>query len=225
MNKKRTYLIIHLSFSVLLALPPLKDKNIESFMIARYDGDTAMVHSFLSENFTYEHAPYVGLGIDAYYVDGSALVTHVVDDSIQNQLSVGDRIHELNGAIIDSNGMHIRGPVGEIQDLIVTKAGDSLFTALKIPLSRFQYDQNASLFLESIVKYSEAWYDYDIEIIKIISRRNQFVVHYEWEGSKHESGPTYHFSAIEIILLNKKRTLIEKVEGLWSEKQFRDQFK
>ena len=65
----------------------------------------------------------------------------------------------------------------------------------------------------------------DIEIIKIISRRNQFVVHYEWEGSKHESGPTYHFSAIEIILLNKKRTLIEKVEGLWSEKQFRDQFK
>ena len=112
MNKKRTYLIIHLSFSVLLALPPLKDKNIESFMIARYDGDTAMVHSFLSENFTYENAPYVGLGIDAYYVDGSALITHVVDDSIQNQLSVGDRIHELNGAIIDlSFNFTIKSPL------------------------------------------------------------------------------------------------------------------
>ena len=47
----------------------------------------------------------------------------------------------------------------------------------------------------------------------------------EQYAEKYESGDTYHFSAMEILYLNKKRDLVERIEGLWSEKQFRDQFK
>jgi hypothetical protein len=75
------------------------------------------------------------------------------------------------------------------------------------------------------MNYSKAWYDYDITIENIISRKNEIVVHYNWEGSKSEIGPTFYFTAIEILELNKKKNLIERVVGLWSEKQFRDQFK
>jgi hypothetical protein len=96
---------------------------------------------------------------------------------------------------------------------------------MEIPLSIFQYTQTKDSFLESIMEYSTVWYDYDITFEKIISRKNEMVVHYKWEGSKTEFGPTYHFFAIEIIELNKKRNQIEKVVSLWSEKQFRDQFK
>ena len=225
MNINRTYLSISLSFSLLLALPPLKDSNIESFILARYEGDTMTVNLMISEDFIYEHTPYVGLGIEAYYVDGSAIITHIVDDSIQTELSVGDRIYEFNNEPIDSTGLDIKGSVGDIQKLIVTKTGDSTFSHLEIPLSKFQFKQDADSFLESIMKYSKVWYDYDLTIETIISRKNEVVVHYSWEGSKGEIGPTYHFTAIEIFELNKRKNLIERVVGLWSEKQFRDQFR
>ena len=225
MSIKRTYLSISLSFSFLLALPPIKDSNIESFILARYEGDTMTVNSMISENFLYEHTPYVGLGIEAYYVDGSALITHIIDDSIQTELSIGDRIHEFNNVPIDSTGLNIKGSVGEIQKVIATRSGDSTFSAMEIPLAKYQYIQDADSFLESIMNYSKAWYDYDITIENIISRKNEIVVHYNWEGSKSEIGPTFYFTAIEILELNKKKNLIERIVGLWSEKQFRDQFK
>ena len=49
-------------------------------------------------------------------------------------------------------------------------------------------------------------------------------MHYKWEGSKEEDGNVYYFSAMEIYLIDKKTDLIDKIEGLWSEKQFKDQF-
>ena len=73
--------------------------------------------------------------------------------------------------------------------------------------------------------YSKTWFDYDITIENMFSRKNKTVVYYKWEGSKVESGVIYYFSAIEIIELNKKRNHIERITSLWSEKQFRDQFK
>ena len=76
-----------------------------------------------------------------------------------------------------------------------------------------------------LMDYSEVWYDFDVTFERIFSRKNETVVYYHWEGSKIQSGPVYHFSAIEIIELNKKRNQIEKVVSLWTEKQFRDQFK
>ena len=211
-------------FSSLLFSLPLKDNEIKNFIDARYSGDTATVYSMISENFIYEHTPYVGLGIEAHYVDGSLLVTHVVDDSLQSSLSVGDRIHEHNGSIVNSKGLVTNGPVGEEQHLIVTKAGDSTFKELRLPLAEYQHRQNDIAFLGSILRYSDNWYNFDVMINDIIIKRNRVVVHYKWEGSKVEGGNVYYFSAMEIFYIDKKTDLIDKIEGLWSEKQFRDQF-
>ena len=210
--------------SSLLFSLPLKDEEIKNFIDARFSGDTATVYSMISENFIYEHTAYVGLGIEAHYVDGSLLITHVVDDSLQSSLSVGDRIHEHNGNIVNSKGLVTTGPVGKEQHLIVTKAGDSTFTELRLPLAEYQYSQNDIAFLESILKYSDTWFNFDVMINDIITKKNRVVVHYKWEGSKKEGGNVYYFSAMEIYYIDKKTDLIDKIEGLWSEKQFRDQF-
>ena len=219
------YTLFIFSFTFLLAFPPLKDAEIDSFIIARYSGDTAMVNQTIASGFLYEHTPYVGLGVSAYYVDGSLLVTNVVNNSIQTFLSVGDRIHEHNGNVVDKSGLNTNGAVGEEQRLIVTKVGDSTFSELKVPLQLYKYEQDSASFVEAILKYSDLWFDFDITIKEKVIRKNKVFVHYLWEGSKYESGDTYHFSAMEILYLNKKRNLVERIEGLWSEKQFRDQFK
>ena len=213
------------TFSFLMALPPIKDQRMMEFISARYGGDTLTVASMLSDEFIYEHTPYVGLGIESHYVDGAYIVTSIINDSLQTDLNIGDRIHEFNGRIVDSLGLVINGFAGEMQKIILTKPGDSTFSHIETPLAIYQYEQGKESFLESIMAYSEAWYDYDISFEKIFSRKNETVVHYKWEGSKAEFGPTYHFSAIEIIKLNKKRNQIERIISLWSEKQFRDQFK
>ena len=208
-----------------MALAPIKDERMMEFISARYEGDTLIVASMLSDSFIYEHTPYVGLGIESYYVDGSYMITSILNDSLQTDLNIGDRIHEFNGSIVDSLGLEINGAVGEIQKIILTKPGDSTFSLIETPLAIYQYEQTKESFLESIIAYSKAWFDYDISFENIFSRKNRTVVHYKWEGSKAESGPIYHFSAIEIIELNKKRNQIERIVSLWSEKQFRDQFK
>ena len=208
-----------------MALPPIKDEKVMEFISARYEGDTLKVSSMLSNNFIYEHASYVGLGIETHYVDGAHIVTGIINDSLQTDLRIGDRIQELNGKPVDSLGLEINGPVNEKQKIILTRAGDSTFTFLESPLSLYQYEQDNESFLESIMDYSEVWYDFDITFERIFSRKNETVVYYHWEGSKVQSGPVYHFSAIEIIELNKKRNQIERVVSLWTEKQFRDQFK
>ena len=198
---------------------------MREFISARYEGDTLTVSSMLSENFIYEHTPYVGLGIESHYVDDAHIITNIINDSIQADLKVGDRIHEFNGSVVDSLDLEINGAVGEMQKIILTKPGDSTFSLVETALAIYQYEQGKESFLEAIMAYSSAWYDYDISFENIFSRKNDTVVHYKWEGSKVESGPTYHFSAIEIIKLNKKRNQIERITSLWSEKQFRDQFK
>ncbi len=204
---------------------PLKDVDIESFIEARYGGDTSIVSQIIAENFLYYHTPYVGLGIDGHYVDGSFMVSSVLYDSTEGMLEEGDRIFELNGVPIDSSGLKINGPAGEEQKLIVNKKNDSTFTELKIPLKEYQYKQNKISFLSNINDYAAIWYDYDIEIIDLVLKKNKAVIYYYWEGSKKEGGPVYSFTAMEIITLNKKRNLVMQIVSLWSEKQFRDQFK
>ena len=212
------------TISFLMALPPIKSDKMMEFISSRYEGDTLAVASILSDNFIYEHTPYVGLGIETHYVDGAHIITNILNDSLQTDLNIGDRIHEFNGSIVDSTGLEINGAVGEMQKIILTKPGDSTFSHIETPLAIYQYKQGKKSFLESIID-SKVWYDYDISFENIFSRKNETVVHYNWEGSKAESGPTYYFSAIEIIKLNKKRNQIERIASLWSEKQFRDQFK
>ena len=82
--------------SQILALP-LKKQDYIDFIEARYSGDTSTVDSMITENFTYNHVPYVGLGIFTEYVESELVVTGIVDDSIQTALDIGDRIHEING--------------------------------------------------------------------------------------------------------------------------------
>ena len=218
-------IISFLSISFLVALSPIKDERMMEFISARYEGDTLTVSSMLSDNFIYENTPYVGLGIEGHYVDDVHIITNIINDSLQTDLRVGDRIYEFNGKPVDSLGLLINGPVGEVQKIILIKPGDSTFSLVETPLAIFQYEQGKESFLESIMAYSKTWYDFDITIENMFSRKNKTVVYYKWEGSKVESGVIYYFSAIEIIELNKKRNHIERITSLWSEKQFRDQFK
>jgi len=215
---------IILSISILFS-GKIQEGDIELFLLSRYGGDSTNVSLFISEDFVYEHTPYVGLGVETRFVDESLLITKVLNDSIQKYLQVGDRIYEHNNEIIDSLGLVTKGPIGEKQKLVIIKKGESDFRVMEVPLNEYHYEENKNSFLESVNKYSKKWYDYDLEIIDIMKRKNTIVVHYRWEGSKEESGKVYTFSAIEFYYINKKKDLIEKIVGLWSEKQFRDQFK
>ncbi len=216
--------IIILSFSLLFS-GKIQEGDIELFLLSRYAGDSSNVSLFISEDFVYEHTPYVGLGIETRFVDESLLITKVLNDSIQKYLQVGDRIYEHNNEIIDSLGLVTKGPIGEKQKLVIIKKGERDFRVMEVPLEEYHYEENKDSFLQSVNKYSKKWYDYDLEIIDIIKKKNTIAVHYRWEGSKEESGRVYTFSAIEFYYINKKKDLIEKIVGLWSEKQFRDQFK
>ena len=215
---------IILSFSTLFS-GKIQEGDIELFLLSRYGGDSANVSLFISENFVYEHTPYVGLGVKTRFIDESLLITKVLNDSIQKYLQVGDRIYEHNNEIIDSLGLVTKGPIGEMQKLVITKIGERDFRVMEVPLDEYHYKESKNSFLESVNKYSKKWYDYDLEIIDIMKKKNTIAVHYRWEGSKEESGRVYTFSAIEFYYINKKKDLIEKIVGLWSEKQFRDQFK
>jgi len=215
---------IILSFSILYP-GKIQEGDIELFLLSRYGGDSTNVSLFISEDFVYEHTPYVGLGLETRFVDESLLITKVLNDSIQKYLQVGDRIFEHNNEIIDSLGLVTKGPIGEKQKLVIIKKGESDFRVMEVPLAEYHYEENKNSFLESVNKYSKKWYDYDLEIIDIMKKKNIIAVHYRWEGSKEESGRIYTFSAIEFYYINKKKDLIEKIVGLWSEKQFRDQFK
>ncbi|HIF27496.1 MAG TPA: hypothetical protein EYQ40_02990 [Candidatus Marinimicrobia bacterium] len=88
-----------------------------------------------------------------------------------------------------------------------------------------QFSQNDSLFLADLTPYADIWHDYHIEILDIVSKKEKASVYYHWEGSREEGGPVFHFYAMELIYYYKKTELIYKIETLWSEKQFRDQFK
>ena len=219
------YIIFILLNCSLIFSSSLDEDEIEFFYIARYGGDTASVYQYLSDEFIYEHAPYIGLGIEVYYVDESLIITNIINDSLQTTLNVGDRIYEHNGNIVDSLGLITYGHIGEEQKLIITKQGDSTFQEVTLKLQKYQYTQGIDSFLETISNYSNIWYEYDIIIKEIISKKNRIIVHYSWEGSKSPKGNIYTFSAIEILHINKKTKLIERVKGFWSEKQFRDQFK
>ena len=132
------------TISFLMAMPPIKDDRMMEFISARYEGDTLTVASMLSDGFIYEHTPYVGLGIESHYVDGAYIVTSIINDSLQTDLNIGDRIHEFNGRIVDSLGLVINGFAGEMQKIILTKPGDSTFSHIETPLAIYQYEQERS---------------------------------------------------------------------------------
>tara|TARA_B100001123_G_C15205461_1_gene985054 strand:+ start:89 stop:754 length:666 start_codon:yes stop_codon:yes gene_type:complete len=203
-----------------------KEQLIIDFLEARYSGNSILVKSMLADDFIYQHTPYSGLNITTSYSNGSLTVTGFIsDDSVSNKLQIGDIIHEINGKTIPQVQLPIRGPVGEANQLIITRVGDSTFTTDTLELQLIQYNQNTESFINDIIAYNQEWYNFHLEIINILSRKNQIMIHYHWEGSKTEEGPVFHFYAMELIQREKNTGLIKRIEGLWSEKQFRDQFR
>ena len=203
-----------------------KEQLIIDFLEARYSGDTILLKSMLADDFTYQHTPYSGLNIRTSYSNGSlTVIGFISEDSVSNTLKIGDIIHEINGKTIPKIQLPVKGPVGEATQLIITRVGDSTFTTDTLELQLIQYNQNTESFIHDIIVYDQEWYNFHLEVINILSRKNQIMIHYHWEGSKTENGPVFHFYAMELIQREKNTGLIKRIEGLWSEKQFRDQFR
>ncbi len=100
-----------------------KEQLIIDFLEARYAGDTLLVKSMLADDFIYGHTPYSGLNITTSYSDGSLTITGFVsEDSVSNKLQVGDKIHEINGETIPNIQLPVKGPAGEVIQLVITKS-------------------------------------------------------------------------------------------------------
>jgi len=217
-------LICALTVSVIFC-SNIKEKDIAEFLDAKYSGDTSMVNSFLSKEFLNFHAPFAGLGIKSHYVDGFLLVTEIINDSIMDYINIGDKIHEVNGKVVPEVGIQINGAVGDLQKLVVTKNRDSLFSEINIPLQLLQKKETINSYLNTIKEYSDLWYEYDLQILDFMYKKEKVFVYYNWEGSLKEKGKVYYFTAIEILTIDKKSRLIIKAETLWNELQFKNQFK
>jgi len=102
--------------------------------------------------------------------------------------------------------------------------GDKTFSSMLV-LSKHQYKQGPDSFIKDIKNYGERWFEYDLEILDIFSKKNQFIVYYEWEGVLFENGPAYSYRSMEIIKTNISNNRVYTIDALWTEKQFKDQFK
>ena len=108
-------LLIFIFMGTFVISSSLNEDEISLFIESRYAGDDSTVYSMISEDFKYYHTPYIGLGIFTEYVDGSLLVTGIVDDSLQTMLSVGDRISEINGKVVSIESPTINGKEKDVQ--------------------------------------------------------------------------------------------------------------
>tara|TARA_Y100001970_G_scaffold292381_1_gene433469 strand:+ start:1241 stop:2002 length:762 start_codon:yes stop_codon:yes gene_type:complete len=203
-----------------------KEKIIESFLDARYSGDTLLVRSMVSDTFIYKHTPYIGLEIATKIENENLIVAGIINnrDSISNSFfSVGDTIHEINNNKINQTSFPIKGPLDKSVKFIVTKNQDSIFTENISNLKRIEIVENISSYLIDISNYNNMWYEFELEIIDILTKKNTSMVYYIWRGQKSQDGYVYEFYRMEYIQIDKKTGLINSVEGLWSQNQFLDQ--
>jgi len=219
-------IILSISF---LASQSRKEKSIINFIEARYSANTDSVKLFLDDKFIYYHIPFVGLGINTKSTNnGLAVIGGVSFSDTNSILNIGDVIIEINGLKINNINKY------NIENIIKGSAGDSIkvtyirddetFLSM-FSLSKQQYKQGSESFITDIENYGERWFEYDLEILDIFSKKNQFIVYYEWEGILLENGPTYSYRSMEIIKINTSNNRVYSIDALWSEKQFKDQFK
>jgi len=219
-------IILSISF---LASQSRKEKSIINFIEARYSANTDSVKLFLDDKFIYYHIPFVGLGINTKSTNnGLAVIGSVSFNDTNSILNIGDVIIEINGLKINNINKY------NIENIIKGSAGDSIkvtyirddetFLSM-FSLSKQQYKQGSESFITDIENYGERWFEYDLEILDIFSKKNQFIVYYEWEGILFENGPAYSYRSMEIIKINTSNNLVYSIDALWSEKQFKDQFK
>ena len=219
-------IILSISF---LASQSRKEKSIINFIEARYSANTDSVKLFLDDKFIYYHIPFVGLGINTKSTNnGLAVIGGVSFSDTNSILNIGDVIIEINGLKINNINKY------NIENIIKGSAGDSIkvtyirddetFLSM-FSLSKQQYKQGSESFITDIENYGERWFEYDLEILDIFSKKNQFIVYYEWEGILFENGPAYSYRSMEIIKTNTSNNRVYSIDALWSEKQFKDQFK
>jgi len=219
-------IILSISF---LASQSRKEKSIINFIEARYSANTDSVKLFLDDKFIYYHIPFVGLGINTKSTNnGLAVIGGVSFSDTNSILNIGDVIIEINGLKINNINKY------NIENIIKGSAGDSIkvtyirddetFLSM-FSLSKQQYKQGSESFITDIENYGERWFEYDLEILDIFSKKNQFIVYYEWEGILLENGPAYSYRSMEIIKINTSNNRVYSIDALWSEKQFKDQFK
>lgn len=217
-------------FSLSLYAQNKKEREVLNFIHARYNGNIDSVKMFLHEEFTYFHSPYIGMGMtteegsEGIFVDK---VSPFIKATIKPK--VNDIIVEVNNIKVEMNKNYdiikrnINGALGDSIEFLFLR-NDTTFNS-KIFLTKQQFKQNSISFLTDIKLYADRWYEYDFDLKDIISKKNKFVVHYEWEGSLIEGGQIYSFKAIEIIKTSSRNNKIVSIEAVWTEKQFIDQFR
>ena len=219
------YTFLFISFSIAQSK---KEKSIIKFINARYNANIDSVSMFLDDDFIYYHIPYVGLGINTVKTDSGLIITSVSPfRDNKSSLLPGDVIFEINNNKINNiNTYNIENIInGSEKDSIkISYIRNNTVNSTTIKLSKQQYKQNSNSFINDIKNYGEKWFEYDLDILEIFSKKNKFVVYYEWEGTLIKNGPTYSFRAMEIIKIESSNNRIKSIDALWSEKQFKNQF-
>ena len=222
------YITLTLFLTSLVFSKSKTEKIIEDFLIARYSGDTTKVKEMVSEDFLYKNVPYSGLNFTTENENGNFVVTGYINklDTINiPSIGIGDTIHEIDNKRIDELILPITGPINSTIKMIVTKSGDTTFKTEIAKLARIQVEEDATSFLYNISEYNSQWYEFDLNIIQILSKKNISMVYYKWNGIKNKEGPIYEFYRMEYIKTYRKTGLVKSLEGLWSQTQFLDQLK
>ena len=221
-------LCIILSISFLVS-QSRKEKSIIDFIEARYSANTDSVRLLLDDDFIYYHIPFVGLGVNTKSTDtGLTVIGNTSFSDTNSILDDGDIIIEINGDKVNNISVYnikniIKGSEGDSIKITYIR-GDKTFSSM-LALSKHQYKQGTDSFIKDIKNYGERWFEYDLEILDIFSKKNQFIVYYEWEGVLFENGPAYSYRSMEIIKTNISNNRVYSIDALWTEKQFKDQFK
>ena len=221
-------LCIILSISFLVS-QSRKEKSIIDFIEARYSANTDSVRLLLDDDFIYYHIPFVGLGVNTKSTDtGLTVIRNTSFSDTNSILDDGDIIIEVNDYKINNISVYnikniINGSAGDSTKITYIR-GDKTFSSMLV-LSKHQYKQDPDSFIKDIKNYGERWFEYDLEILDIFSKKNQFIVYYEWEGVLFENGPAYSYRSMEIIKTNISNNRVYRIDALWTEKQFKDQFK
>ena len=198
-------LCIILSISFLVS-QSRKEKSIIDFIEARYSANTDSVRLLLDDDFIYYHIPFVGLGVNTKSTDtGLTVIRNTSFSDTNSILDDGDIIIEVNGDKVNNISVYnikniIKGSAGDSIKIKYIR-GDKTFSSMLV-LSKHQYKQGPDSFIKDIKNYGERWFEYDLEILDIFSKKNQFIVYYEWEGVLFENGPAYSYRSMEIIKRN-----------------------
>ena len=223
------YILCIILLITLLTAQSRKEQYIIEFIEARYSANTDSVRLFLDDDFIYYHIPFVGLGINTKSTNaGLAVIGNTSFVDTNSILESGDVIIKINDSKVNNISNYnieniIKGSAGDSIKIAYIR-GDSTFSSV-FYLSKQQYKQRSGSFINDIKIYGERWFEYDLEILDIFSKKNQFIVYYEWEGILFENGPAYSYRSMEIIKTNTSNNLVYSIDALWTEKQFIDQFK